>query len=392
MFGFQTLACLHDIPVVRSSTNKLQDVYAQAKNKSALIRLPCSLAETVADKTFKIAFTIANPLVKLSRGPVRVIDDFTVEKIRQIEAKYPVINTPIEEVMNTLNAKAQPVRNVMNSVKDSTTSTIQHGKETVSNAATATVNKATNVADTVYTFCETHVPGKTSPVHPRDFGRRTTLLWERLTSIIGLPILYFLTWFRLLIVSFLLKIKQTNDAVLNQIQQKPLLAVLPQRLLIRAGAILEYIMARMRPENHTYTKQQSRVVPSKQFVSRQTLKPGAFVTTRQSIVVTKQDTSITRNGITTPQYDQEELYPRLPVDHIEPVSDNDINKLHAQIQPTDIERLYSRLPADVIPTTDSQEPLTEDQQILHAKLNVAELTTEGYADDDEEEEDDDYEQ
>ena len=25
--------------------------------------------------------------------------------------------------------------------------------------ATATVNKATNVADTVYTFCETHVPG-----------------------------------------------------------------------------------------------------------------------------------------------------------------------------------------------------------------------------------------
>ncbi len=33
--------------------------------------------------------------------------------------------------MNTLNAKAQPVRNVMNSVKDSTTSTIQHGKETV---------------------------------------------------------------------------------------------------------------------------------------------------------------------------------------------------------------------------------------------------------------------
>ncbi len=132
---------------------------------------------------------------------------------------------------------------------------------------------------------------------------------------------------------------------------------------------------------------------------RQTLKPGAFVTTRQSIVVTKQDTSITRNGITKPQYDKEELYPRLPVDHIEPVSDNDINKLHAQIQPTDIERLYARLPADVIPTTDNQEPLTEDQEILHAKLTVAELKREGYADDDEEEEeeeeeeeDDDYEQ
>jgi hypothetical protein len=72
----------------------------------------------------------------------------------------------------------------------------------------------------------------------------------------------------MLIVSFLFQIKQTNDAVLNKIQQKPFLSVLTQRLLIRAGAILEYIMARIRPENHTDIKQQSRIVPSKQFVSR----------------------------------------------------------------------------------------------------------------------------
>ncbi|CAF3381213.1 unnamed protein product [Rotaria sp. Silwood1] len=62
MLNFQTLSCLHDIPVVRSSTNKLHDVYAKAKDASVLIRLPCNLAETIADKTLKIALTVANPM------------------------------------------------------------------------------------------------------------------------------------------------------------------------------------------------------------------------------------------------------------------------------------------------------------------------------------------
>lgn len=61
----------------------------------------------------------------------RKIDDYAVQKIRQIESKYPVINTPTEDVVNTFNEKTEPVRNVMNSVKDTTASTIQHGKETV---------------------------------------------------------------------------------------------------------------------------------------------------------------------------------------------------------------------------------------------------------------------
>ena len=89
MFGFQTVSCLHNIPgnevtrcnhpefssrpslrvVVRSSTNKIQDVYAKAKDSSILIRLPCQLAETVADTSMKIALTVADPLVKPFRGP-----------------------------------------------------------------------------------------------------------------------------------------------------------------------------------------------------------------------------------------------------------------------------------------------------------------------------------
>ncbi|CAF4327454.1 unnamed protein product, partial [Adineta steineri] len=209
------------------------------------------LAETVADKSLKIAVSVANPIMKPLRGPVRVIDDFTVEKIRQIEAKYPVINTSTKDFMNSLNEKTEPVRNVMNTVKDTTTSTIQHGKETVSNVKNATVNKATNVADSVYTFCETHVPGKTVPVHRRDFGQRTTLLWERIKSIISYQadymyqsIEFLVTWYRMLIVSFLLKIKQTNDTIINKLNHRSLFFVLPHRLLIITGILLECMMAR----------------------------------------------------------------------------------------------------------------------------------------------------
>lgn len=54
-----------------------------------------------------------------------------MEKLRQIEAKYPLINTPADKVMNSLNEKTEPVRHVINTVKDTTTSTIQHGKEKV---------------------------------------------------------------------------------------------------------------------------------------------------------------------------------------------------------------------------------------------------------------------
>ena len=106
---------------------------------------------------------------------------------------------------------------------------------------------------------------ETVPVNRHDFARRTTLLWERITSMIGLPGLNLVAWFRLSIVWFLLKIKQTNDGVLNRIQQQPLFAVLPQRLLIYTGAILDYLAARLQPTERPESKQPTR---PKQFVSR----------------------------------------------------------------------------------------------------------------------------
>ncbi len=79
-----------------------------------------------------------------------------------------------------------------------------------------------------------------------------------------------LTWFRMLIVSFLLRTKQTNDATLNRMQEKSILSVLPQRLLILTGSMLQYWIERIRPNDRTESKPQQhpRVAQQKQFVSR----------------------------------------------------------------------------------------------------------------------------
>lgn len=98
---------------------------------------------------------------------------------------------------------------------------------------------------------------------------------------------------------------------------------------------------------------------------RPTLKPGAFVTGHQSVVITKQETVITRSGCNT---DSSILHQSPP--------GNDIDKLHAKIHPTDVELLYSRLPADVLPNVDYDQPLSDDQQLLHARLIASELERE----------------
>ena len=54
--------------VIRSSATLIQNAYAKAKNTNALIRVPCNVAEFVADKSFKIAATVTNPLVKPLSG------------------------------------------------------------------------------------------------------------------------------------------------------------------------------------------------------------------------------------------------------------------------------------------------------------------------------------
>ncbi|CAF2788529.1 unnamed protein product [Rotaria sp. Silwood2] len=421
MFSFQTLSCLHDIPVVRSSTNKLQDVYTKAKDTSALIRVPCCLAETVAGKVLKIALTVANPVVKPLCGPVHAIDNYAAQTIRQIESKYPVINTPTENVVDTFNVKTKPVLNVVNSVRDTTTSTIQHGKETVSNVATATVNKASGVVDSVFSFCETHAPrmqccnaGKTNQLNEYICSTAGSL-FNHVFQMVQPPLL----WFRMLVASCLLKTKQTNDVLLTKMQQKRFLLVLPQRLLILVGSFLENVTRLIMPNDATMaeqakpwqqTQQQNRFSSlSQYFFNRQNLKPNLSATGSKKVVINQRETSANRarnfNNISKPQPDYsnmadvEELHARLASNDLrestydmgndmsttEPVycaPNDELTQLHDGFKPTDVKLLFSGLSPDGLPKIDDQEPLTEDQQQLHARIIGAGLEEQGYHVDD----------
>jgi len=72
-YFFLIFIIIFSIKVVRSSTNKLQDVYAKAKDTSPLIRLPLNLAEAIADKSLKVALTIVNPFVQPLSGPGKFV-------------------------------------------------------------------------------------------------------------------------------------------------------------------------------------------------------------------------------------------------------------------------------------------------------------------------------
>ncbi|CAF2160452.1 unnamed protein product [Rotaria magnacalcarata] len=388
MFNFQTLSCLGGIPVIQSSTRAIYGVYTDAKNKSLFIRFPCNLVETIANKSSKIVSNFANSLVEPLRRPVYAIDDFTAEKIRQIESKYTVMKTRSEEVMVALSKKAEHAHHVLNCAKQTTTSTIQHGKQMVAIVASVTVNKVTNVADTVYTFCENHVPGKTTHIPRDDFCRRTTLLWNRLTSSLDLKIDYvvqsiffFLKCYQNLIVSLLLKTKLKHDNFINNIKQRAVLFILFKRLFIFTGAILDYVIEHIETHDKRETKEQSQLIQQrqqqKQFVCRQTLKPNEFLFPRQTVGISKQDSVTNRSKSEEPEVNVEEkINPTLNFNNIhQPKSpsiefgpNDDTDKLHDRLEPIDIEFLFSKLPFDNISCREDQESSTDDDEIIHTQF------------------------
>lgn len=98
--------------------------------------------------------------------------------------------------------------------------------------------------------------------------------------------------------------------------------------------------------------------------------------------------------------DSEELLARLAGNNIRPSNgavdedyldevegtSADIALLHNRLQPSDVELLYSRLPNDiVVGNVENDQPLTADQQILHARVIGAELERQGYVDGSDEE-------
>lgn len=281
MLQFQTLACIRDIPVVRSSTDIIQQTYTKAKDSSVLIRVPCNFAEYVTDKSLQIATTVSNPFVKPFKRPVEAIDNYAAKQIRVMESKYPVITTPTEDVVNSLNAKTETVRNAVSSVKKSTTDRLQNGREAVSNVASATVNKATGVVDSIYGFCETRLPrfqkGKyfdkrslTGCFSPKSNGFINGVLPKIQDSF---------NWCRFFIFIFFLRLKQINDLVLKLVSKQKYLALV-QRFIISFGQLIDNFAGLIRPDEHFMEENErfqkhARIFPNRDLAAKPNLR-GAF--------------------------------------------------------------------------------------------------------------------
>jgi len=173
------------------------------------------------------------------------------------------------------------------------------------------------------------------------------------------------------------------------------------RLVDRASAELK------KPKQQSRLSQQQQQQQQYYHQNRQNIRTNPSVSTRQSVVVTQQETVVKRTSNTNhsaplpPDYsnltDTQELHARLAnsdltqstydvengvfttTDSVDVVSDADIAQLHARLHPTDVELLYSRLPDDIVPEIDDQGPLTRDQQQLHARIIASELENQGYS-------------
>lgn len=131
--------------------------------------------------------------------------------------------------------------------------------------ATATVNKASGVADSVLSLVQGRDTKQSHGLVGRVLAPVGSLYEYALHSVQSS-----LIWFRMLVVFFLLKTKQINDMVLHKMQQKPLFTSLLQRVLIFVGAFLDCFIARIRPDDRTLadlkkTKQQARLSQQPQY-------------------------------------------------------------------------------------------------------------------------------
>lgn len=278
MLQFQTLACIRDIPVVRSSTDIIQQTYTKAKDSSVLIRVPCNVAEYVTDKSLQIATAVSNPFVKPFKRPVEALDIYAAKQIRVMESKYPVITTPTEDVVNTLNAKTETVRNAVSSVKKSTTDRLQNGREAVSNVATATVNKATGVVDSIYGFCETRLPRfqKGKYFDKQSFTGCFSSKSNGFVNGVLPKIQDSFNWCRLFIFVFFLRLKQINDLVLKFVSKQKYLALV-QRFIISFGQLLDKFAGLLQPDERFMNENErgqkhGRIFPNRDLAAKPNLR------------------------------------------------------------------------------------------------------------------------
>jgi hypothetical protein len=115
--GIKTLDKITDIPVVNSALTNVTDYYGQFKEKNALLRTSCNLAE-LSLRTIKFAST---PITSLCKKPIESVDTYLCEKVDIIENNYPMITQPADQITSAAYSQA---RNIYEKPKETLYNTV----------------------------------------------------------------------------------------------------------------------------------------------------------------------------------------------------------------------------------------------------------------------------
>ncbi|KAF6017113.1 PLIN2 [Bugula neritina] len=92
----RVLTRVTNYPVVKDAWGKVSGVYHSGKEKSRLFRFCGSIAESSAS----LAMKATKPA--LEKLPVERLNDYASTKLDDLEKAYPLVNRPVEEVVETL--------------------------------------------------------------------------------------------------------------------------------------------------------------------------------------------------------------------------------------------------------------------------------------------------
>lgn len=87
------------VPLVTSAYNTVTSVYEGARDRNALTRLTLGTVESSVKLAGRCASPIVHQLESKLEKPLYAVDAFALKKLQELEASYPVIKKPSDEVL-----------------------------------------------------------------------------------------------------------------------------------------------------------------------------------------------------------------------------------------------------------------------------------------------------
>lgn len=160
--GLKTIDKIAEIPVVDTALNKVTDMYGQVKDRNALLRTGCNLAE-MSLRTLKFA---SGPITTLMQRPINSVDTYLSEKVDMIETTYPSITQPADQITSAAYSQAKELY-------EKTTEMYYKPKETLYNFKELTVSTATTCGSRVLDSCLENKYAKVVTDPALDYAEKT---------------------------------------------------------------------------------------------------------------------------------------------------------------------------------------------------------------------------